>query len=759
MEFPTIRPQASNYIHPREGEEMTLSPPGFSWWRAAERGACEYRLIVEREGSQHYTSSLTPDPIHVPTEVFPPGEYKWHVEAVIDTDSVQARSSDYKFKVCDGASEQPWTDTRELLNRVPSEHPRVFFLASQLDEVRSTLSTSRAEAFGELRKMADAGLWIEPIPEPDYDQLTDHAERRLAYHACFQATRKVHDNAMRAMALTYQLTGEQVYGERAKALIVDAAGWDVDGISSILAPYGDEVGLGLLRAGAEVYDWLYDLFSDDERIKVSKMVGARADQMIQQLERSDYPFKPEGSHNGRLPGFLLQHAVALAEDERAAGWAEYALKIIATNFPHWAGQDGGWAQGVPYGQSYNQRDAVTFHTWQVATGHDIWLKPFYRNLPWFFYYAVSPVGEITPFGDTEQSHVRPSGARTLMQYHSLRLRDSRLRKWADQVNPIGAGPGTVDPFPGILLEDNVGEADGEALPNDRVFRGIGWAALHSDITSPADDLMVAFRSSPYGGVSHGHASQNDFAVMKGGRALICAGGERFPHHGTPFHNEYAQQSVSHNCVLVNGVGAVNRDGNRGGEIHAFETTDTYGYVCGEAQNAYDDLARYRRHMLMLRPSVLILVDELVASQASKFQWLLHAFEKFEIDDITSTFVSKRHGAELTGRLAASTNLSLGQTDAWPIAPDKGYPTLTKPLPANRWHFTAETEDTSEKCRIVSVFSIRGPAEETPDINLNVSSDCVQVTHGGSVVAIQLNPDHADVVTLGIDGAQRLRVTA
>ena len=46
----------------------------------------------------------------------------------------------------------------------------------------------------------------------------------------------------------------------------------------------------------------------------------------------------------------------------------------------------------------------------------------------------------------------------------------------------------------------------------------GAFRLHGDIENPESDLMVAFRSSPYGGVSHGHASQNDFMVMKGGRA-------------------------------------------------------------------------------------------------------------------------------------------------------------------------------------------------------------------------------------------------
>jgi hypothetical protein len=761
MEFPATRPQASNYVHPRDGETTTLSPPGFSWWRAGERGECTYRLIVRRDGQTQYTSPETADPIHLPDEVFPAGDYTWYVEALTG-DSVAAKSETNRFTIREEASEQPWVSPQLLLNRIPREHPRVLFLADHLTEVRSTLTTTRAESFGQLKQMADEALSIEPIPEPDYDQIEDPAERRLAYSATFHATRKVHDQGMRALALTYLLTGEKQFGEHARELIVDAAKWDPEGISSILAPYGDEVGLGLLRVGAEVYDWIYDLFSDDERALVAGMVGARADQMIRQLERSDYTFKPEGSHNGRLPGFLLEHAIALAEDERAADWAEYALKIIGTNFPHWAGQDGGWAQGVPYGMSYNTRDATPFHAWQLATDHDIWLKPFYKNLPWFFYYAVSPIGEIMPFGDTEHQQVRPSGARTLMYYHALRLRDGNLRRWADQVATQGGEEPKVDPFPAIVCEDNLDTTPPDPLPNDRVFRGVGWAALHSDIAHPREDFMVAFRSSPYGGVSHGHASQNDFAIMKGGRALICAGGERFPHHGTPFHNEYAQQSISHNCVLVNGVGAVNRDGNRGGVIHDYQTLDHIGYVCGEAENAYDDLTRYRRHMVMIRPSVLILVDELEAAQSSIFQWLLHAFEKFEIDTSTSTIVSRRGGATLTGRLASSSSLALSQTDAWPIAPDEGYPTLTKPLPDPRWHFTAETEEAA-KCRIVSVFTVQGPEADEPEVETQVSESAVRLAYTDNdrnhSCDIQLDPESSSVLTIDNDRENVLQISS
>jgi hypothetical protein len=372
-------------------------------------------------------------------------------------------------------------------------------------------------------------------------------------------------------------------------------------------------------------------------------------------------------------------------------------------------------------------------------------------MPWFFYYVVSPIGDIMPFGDTEHQPVR-SSASTFLQFHGLRLKNRRLYRWADQVSDSKEQTSRMDPFPGILLENTPPEQGEAARPQDRAFRGVGWGALHSDIEHADKDFMVLLRSSPYGGVSHGHASQNDFAVMKGGRALICAGGLRFPHHGTPFHNEYAQQSMSHNCVLVNGEGAINRDGNRGGEIVGFKTTDAFGYVSGEAENAYGDLLKkYRRHMLMIRPSVLLLVDELEAPEASTYQWLLHSFGKFEFDTENATVTSRRKGASLNGQLFASSTLSLSQTDEWPVHPIEGYPTYDGELPEKRWHFSAETEE-AVCCRIAAVFSVQGPGEERPEFSVKHSGQSLTVAANGVTANVSLDENASNILTVSSNTA-------
>jgi len=165
---------------------------------------------------------------------------------------------------------------------------------------------------------------------------------------------------------------------------------------------------------------------------------------------------------------------------------------------------------------------------------------------------------------------------------------------------------------------------------------------------------------------------------------------------------------------------------------------------------------------MIRPSILILVDDLVAPTPVKFQWLLHAFEKFDVDGSGQTITSSRGGATLIVRLLASTDLSLSQIDDWPIEPDKGYPSLTRPLPPKRWHFTAET-DRTDSCRIAALFSVQGPGEEAPNLDISRDGNRVsfefEVSEATYAGEINLSPEATSLIRVDVNGEPDVRITA
>lgn len=758
--FPDRRPERWSYARPRRGEVFAhVTPPGFCWWRAAPRGKARYRLRVTRSGgTEAYTSALLGDPVCVPERALPAGEYSWTVDAVDAAEKVVDTWPARTFTVAEGARAQPWVDPVELLRRVPREHPRLLFPRATLGEVRATLDTTRREAYESLRGGARRALRMEAPPEPDYDEIEDRAKRRLAYFDSFHEMRRYHLQGMLPAAMVYLLSGEKEYGESARRLLLGAAAWDPEGISSVMAPHGDEVGLGIVKSAALTYDWIHDLLTPEERERVERMLAARADQMLRRLERLDFLNRPESSHDGRLPGYLIEHAIALSEHPRARVWLDYGLRAILTVFPHWAGRDGGWAEGLLYGMAYNGIFITPLESLRRATGFDVWQRTFYRRLPWFFVYHVAPRGEIMGFGDSYDGPAtgRASGLRGLVQFHAERTRDPVLRGWVDLLaDSRGRRPG-LPAIPGILLPQEVPAAPlPDDLPLDAAFTGVGWAALHTSLASPESDLLVAFKSSPFGSVSHSYADQNGFSILKGGRALARPGGSRYPHHGTPFHSRYTQQTVAQNSILVNGRGQTARSGSASGEIVAFESRRSFGYVCGDASRAYGGrLTRFRRHVLLVRPSLVCIVDDLEAPEAAELQWLMHAPERLDLREEDGTFTSRRGDASMDVHLLTPGGVTLSQTDEWPLAPKTGYPTATRREPPKLWHLTATTRERTRSHRIAAIFLVRGPGESPECRVTRGDGDIVRVetegTGGPARVDIRLSPESPGEALMSVE---------
>lgn len=713
--FPSRAPKNGSFNRPAEGATLDVSPPGFCWWRAGARSKVFYRLrLARKDGLEILVSPRLEDPVHVPSEILQPGDYFWRVEALAPDNRVLDTLGPRTFTIAPNPVNMPWVNPAELLARVPREHPRLLFPKAKLTEVKKSLGTTRKKAFEDLLLIAEPALSLELMKKPDFnrfDRKTQYAARRVAYREAYLEFTRIYNRGMVPLALAYLLTGEEKYGQAAKAHLLNLLDWETGGIASLESSF-DEIGLRIERTAAQAYDWLYDLLSDAERRAVRSMLLNHGDLMYARLRERDFLNHSGSSHDGRLPGYLIEFSIALAEEPRARDWLDYAMRALLTVYPHWAGEDGGWAEGVSYSLSYNDRFITPFQSLYAATGYDLWQKPFFRKFRHFLIYNVAPKGEILPFGDGEDKDISDRGDElvSVMRFHASRYGDPAARWWVGLFEGRQYDPERFGAMHRLILPDTVAPAAPEGLPPDRAFRGIGWAALHSDLVNPDEDLMVMFKSSPFGAVSHSHADQNSFAIMKGGRALAIPGGKRYPQHGSPFHEQYVQQSLAHNVLLVNGKGQINRDGSKGGRIVDFRSTPHIGYVAGDAQKCYGaPLERYVRHVVLIRPSLVLVVDELEASEPVEIEWLMHAKERLELNAAAQTFVSRRRGASMKTQLFAPGDLDFAQTDAWPVEPKKGYSMVTAPEPEKQWHFTAKTRQRARKWRIAAVMTVSDKA--------------------------------------------------
>jgi hypothetical protein len=708
-QFPATAPERTLFPQPADGAEAPINPPGFGWWRAP--GASAYRLIIRSAGGATvYESAPLKDPVHLPDRTLAPGDYTWDVEALDAAGKAVARRGAWKLRVPKGLVEMPWSDPKAILARVPNDHPRYVFLKRDLPAVRASLKTTRREAWEHLKTAADRALKL-PLPKPpNYDTFEGQNRQRLGYAAYFGDFRRYIDGGMAPLALAYLLSGDERYGLAAKKLFLEVASWGVEGLMSVSSRFGDEPGLSMGRHGPRAYDWLYDLFTPAERELARTVTADRARQILARLKRSDYLAKPEESHAGRLIAYLSEFAIALkGEAPDAHEWLDYSLRGLMTFYPHWGDSDGGWAEGPSYAMAYNTIYLGALESLRAAAGLDLYRRPFFGRVRRYFFYCISPVGEIKPFGDGAERGGAGSGGSSLMLHHGRRFRDASAVWYAQQVpDATGVGDGLIP----LATEDTVKAAPPSTAPQAAVFRGIGWAALHSAIERPREDTFFLFKSSPFGSVSHSHADQNSFAVLKGGRALAIASGYYGPSYGQPHHALWTRQTKANNSILVDGKGQEVRSAAANGRIARFDHKRALTYVCGDAAAAYGGrLKGFLRHVLFLRPGAFVVLDELSAPAPAEFEWLLHAFEKMQADEAAGTVASLRQGASMRVKLSCPQGLRFTQTDQFETPYNQESPPEYQKKVENQWHFTASTKERATSTRIAAVMLVEGPGEK------------------------------------------------
>jgi hypothetical protein len=749
------------FPRPLNGLKVGITPPGLAWYPAPEANA--YRVEIKNEkGRIAYQKDIPAETVHLPDQVLKPGEYKWNIYALDANGNVAGSRGEETFTITNAAEELPWVSPKELLSRVPKEHSRVVFLKSKMPEYKKRLATTHKAVLNALVEEADSYLNIGLPPFPEYHKRATRQEQKLGYKSYFHLFRKYVDGAMKTTAQAWLFTGEEKYLNVSKSILLEIASWpqDYDNVTSVSINGADEPGLSYSRYAHQVYDWLYEALDPAEREVVFKMCEARAWHVHRRLNEADYLTNSGDSHNGRLIAYLTEMAIAMAhESEGAETWLEYSLKALTTIYPHWGGVEGGWAEGVPYGLWYNSFYIPPFDTLLETTGYDLWKRPFFSKIRYFFIYCASPKGEIRPFGDSAENAGPGAkggeGYATLMNYHAQRFNDPHALWW---VNQTYEWSGSKD-IHSVVFDGRLKPEPPVNLPNSRIFSGVGWAGMHSNLADPDNDTFMLFKSSPYGSVSHSHGDQNGFAIMKGGVPLAIPSGYYGPAYGQPHHAKWTRSSKANNCILVNGEGQVLRSDKASGNIVKFEDEKSYTYLLGDATPAYGgNLNKCLRHVLFLRPGIFLMLDELEAPQEANFQWMLHALEEMKIKE--NRIISKRKDARLTSWVSSTDGVMISQTDRFDTPYNEGIPKEFQTEKPNHWHVTVETKRKRKICRIASILVVddtANPIESKCEEHngwLNVKSSgnfgtvegWIQLsTESGNLAGIDINTTNSKIV--------------
>ena len=210
----------------------------------------------------------------------------------------------------------------------------------------------------------------------------------------------------------------------------------------------------------------------------------------------------------------------------------------------------------------------------------------------------------------------------------------------------------------------------------------------------------------------------------------------------PHYLLYYRNTRAHNTLLVDGIGQPFTTRAYGDIVRMFNG-EHISYALGDASNAYcgiseypmwqknfanhnleqsrengfgeTPLKKYRRHIFLLHPNIVVIYDELEAGKAVRWDWLLHSPVKFQIDEATSTLTTRNKKSRYTSvaRLFSEQKCTISQTDKFAAEPNTKAGVRGEDFTAP-WSLTASYAP-SKTNRILTIIQVEADGNRIVDI--------------------------------------------
>lgn len=605
---------------PADGAVIEETPPVFSFLRDGKEK--KYRVVVQDRSGKVVFEAETEKNHVVPKEPLEPGAYRWNLLCGEEERGWQ------EFSISENAAVILRKDAEAVFSAVPDVRPRHLFFK---EDIPGILKKRKAET--EVLKRNIEAACARELPKPP---LFYSFEDGLPYREYFGEYREYCDRDMVACALGYALLGDERAGKKAKELLLTICSWNPDGPCAVNSPWNDEIGLSNARCIPAVYDMLYDILTGQQRYIAEKTMIAYAGQCEERLRALDFTENPGDSHAGRLPAYLGEAALVLKgsvyiKEEILIRWLSCALEIYGGIFPFYGTADGGWAEGPFYASSYTRWYLPFFMAIERFADVRFLDRPFYQRLPQFLLHFAEKERENHPFGDgywcgSEDPEWKGFFAQNPFRLYAERFGPEEARIKAGQyAAPELFELHLLDVFlpEGRLPERGLtGEACAMA-----VFEGAGLASCQTNVADQAHGTGLLVRASRFGSVSHQHADQGSFALIRNNKVLITPSGYFGRCWGTSHHRNWTKTTRAHNCILVNGLGQEADSFRAAGRFVDWGHEENKRFFLRlDLREAYPMLEFYERSF-ELTEKELTVRDEIRSKEACEISWLLHMLDR------------------------------------------------------------------------------------------------------------------------------------
>lgn len=674
---------------PAEGETVAVNPPSLSWVHEKDAVTYTVQWAANPQFKNATEANSIPWSVYTHHKTLAPGTYHWRYR-IHSAKGASPWSRTRRFTIPASATEFPQPTLAELKTRIGTEHPRLFVSAKELPRLRAYAAGDGKAAFTALLQRADQLTAAKPTPEPTVRGDSRNPETRDHWWSNRVQTLKALNEA-EVLTFAWLMTQDKKYAPAAREFTLKLAAWDPDGPTQFAL--NCEAAKPMLHRLARAYDWAYPLFSEEERARIRRVMERRAhDAWIsgEVREGVGHLNQPYGSHANRTWHKLAENAVAtIGETPSADRLLQYAVTKFYAAYPVWSDEDGGWHEGLSYFAGYMSKVTWWMHLASQALGIDGFRKPFFQHFADYAMYSAPPGTPDLGFGDLSSG--QPNRGWAFMQFFIAHTKNPQWAWWAKAWDL----PEDVDEPVLSFLWSSMGHVAPQkpTLPPSKLFRGTGVAILNTTLESAADNVQVRFKSSPMGRWSHGHDAHNSFTLSAYGEALLVNNVYR-DIYGSPFHKEWVWTTRAQNAVLVNHTGQKEHSADLGGRIIKADFQDGLDYVVGDATASYQGkLERALRHIVFVKPDVVLIGDELAAPTASTYQFVLHGQQPFQLDEAHRRLVLDREKAGVVIDYVTQAALEFRQWTGYTPAPDKQYlDSISRPMIPPQWHVEASTRE-------------------------------------------------------------------
>jgi len=691
-------------FRPEDGASAATNPPSFSWRPQPKAKAYEIQCSQDSSFQKPtYEARHISYSCHCPDQTFPPGTWYWRFRFIDETEKVSEYSQTRSFHLFEETIEFPMPKKETILERLPKSHPRLFLRPEELPRLREQAQGDMKAQYEELVRQCEKLLANPPATEEPPLYGKDVEQRSEAWREIWWGNRvytiKVLDGAA-TLAFTHLLGGNEEYAQRSRQLLMEAARWDPKGSTGYR--YNDEAGMPYAYYFSRTYTFLHDVLSEEERAICRQVMTIRGKEMYEHL-CPRHLWTPYSSHSNRAWHFLGEVGIAfLDEIPEASEWIWFACNVFFNTYPVWCDDDGGWHEGVSYWRSYIDRFTWWADVMRVAMDIDAYRKPYFSKIGYYPMYLQPPGTRDGGFGDLCE-HKTSDQNISLM---SVLASQAKNPHWQWYVDSHG-GPQPKAGYVGFLrgAASTVQGNPPTDLPTSRCFWGIGQAMLNLNLMDAKDNVQILFKSSPFGTQSHGYEAQNTFLLNVFGERLLIRTGKR-DLYGSDHHRNWMWHTKSVNSITINGKTQWKRSPMAQGKILAFHTSESFDYVSGEAAGAYEvPVDRFTRHILFVKPDLILIYDQLETPEPSTLEWHLHSPTEMQMDSQDQIRASNEQAA-CTVAILVPQGLQLSQTDRFDPPPRPRVQLV-------EWHLSAKTPVPVKKTEFITLIRPYRAQEEKP----------------------------------------------